>query len=291
MLTRLLYCLLWLFSCLPLRVQYLFSDFYYVVLYYIVRYRRGVVRTNLVNSFPEKPLAEIIRIEKKYYQHLCDFFVEMYWMWHASEAQIREHCVFTNPEVIQHYFDEGRSVIGVLGHYGNWEWMASYSLWLPRGCDFYTLYKPLHSPAADEVMLSIRSRFGAIPVPKQDVLRKIVEAQRSKQLFLAGFLGDQTPNRANLNFWMQFLNQDTPVLIGTEKIARKFNLPVISLRVRKVKRGYYEVDFFDLCAEPNLLEPGELTRMHTRMLERFIRETPELWLWSHRRWKHVREKS
>lgn len=288
MLTRILYGLLWFYSWLPLRIQYFFSDFYYLLLYYVVRYRRKVVRTNLVKSFSEKSETEIIRIEKKFYRHLCDFFVEMYRMWHMSEEEIRRRCVFTNPEVIQQYFAQGKSVIGVLGHYGNWEWMASFSLWMPSDIDFYTLYKPLHDPVADRVMLKIRSRFMAKPVPRQDILRKIVENKREGRLFLAGFIGDQTPNWANLNFWMEFLHQDTPVLVGTEKIARKFDLPVISLRMRKIRRGYYEVDFVDLCADPKKLEPGELTRMHTRMLEEFIRETPELWLWSHKRWKHKR---
>lgn len=288
MMSRIVYGFLWIYSWLPLRVQYVFSDIYYFFVYYVFRYRRNVVRTNLVNSFPDKTLPEIIRIEKRYYQHMCDLFVEMYRMWHMSEEEIRWRCVFTNPEVIQHYFDQGKSVIGVLGHYGNWEWMASYSLWMPADVDFYTLYKPLHDRVADRMMLSIRSRFKAKPVPKNDILRKVVENRREGRLFLAGFIGDQTPNKANLNFWMEFLNQDTPVLIGTEKIARKFDLPVISLHMRKVKRGYYEVDFVDLCAEPKKTEPGELTRMHTRMLEKYIRETPELWLWSHRRWKHKR---
>ena len=289
MLSKILYGLLWLYSSLPLSVQYVFSDFYYLVLYYLLRYRRRVVRRNLTHAFPEKSLEELIRIEKKFYRHLCDVFVEMYRMWHMSEDEIRRRCVFTNPEVIERYFRQGKSVIGVLGHFGNWEWMASYGLWMSEKVDFFTLYKPLHDPEADCVMRKIRSRFKAKPVPRQDILRRIIANKKMGRLFLAGFIGDQTPNRDNLNFWMDFLNQDTPVLLGTEKIARKFDLPVISLRMRKVKRGYYEVDFVDICEEPNRLEEGELTRMHTRMLEKFIREEPELWLWSHKRWKHVRE--
>ena len=134
-----------------------------------------------------------------------------------SAREIRERCVFTNPEVIQRYFEQGRSVVAVLGHYGNWEWMASYGLWMSDDVDFFTLYKPLHDPVADRVMRSIRSRFKAKPVPRQDILRRIVENRRENRLFLAAFIGDQTPNKSNLNFWMQFLNQDTPVLVGTEK--------------------------------------------------------------------------
>lgn len=286
MFTRILYALLWMYGSLPLRIQYLFSDCSFFVLYRVVRYRRRVVRTNLLNAFPEKPLPELVRIEKRFYRHLCDIFTEMCRMPHMSEKEIRKRCVFTNPEVVLRHFERGESVVGVLGHYGNWEWMASFALWMPADIDFYTLYKPLHDAVADRMMLKIRSRFRAKPVPKQDILRRIVENKRKGRLFLAGFIGDQTPSGSNLNFWMEFLNQDTPVLIGTERIARKYGLPVISLRMRLVRRGYYEVDFIDLCPEPKEIAPGGLTRMHTRMLEKFIRETPELWLWSHRRWKY-----
>lgn len=195
-----LYGFLWVGGLLPLRILYFFSDIYFYLIYYLLKYRRRVVRANLQHAFPEKDLSEIIKIEKRYYRHLCDFFVEMYKMWHMSDEQIRRRCKFTNPEVIRRYFDQGKSVIGVLGHYGNWEWMSSYSLWMPREFDFFTLYKPLHNAVADKMMIRLRSRFGAKPVPKNDILRRIVENKRNGRLFLAGFIGDQTPNRANLNF-------------------------------------------------------------------------------------------
>lgn len=289
MLSYILYGFVWCFSLLPLRVLYLFADILYYLFYYIIRYRRKVVRMNLRNAFPEKDEAEVARIERKYYRHMGDLFVEMYRMWHMSEKEMKKRCAFKNSEVVHKYFEQGKSVIGVLGHYGNWEWMSSYSLWMDSDIVFYALYKPLHNKLLDTMMLRIRSRFRAKLIAKDDILRQIVKDKRDGQLFLAGFIGDQTPNTSNLNFWMDFLNQDTPVLIGTEKIARKFDLPVISLHMRCVKRGYYEVSFVDLCAEPKKLEPGELTRMHTRMLEQAIREVPELWLWSHKRWKHSRK--
>lgn len=284
-----LYGLLWLYSLLPLRILYFFSDINYFLLYYLFKYRRRVVRKNLENSFPEKSKQEIVGIEKRYYHHLSDVFIEMYKMWHMSEKEMKRRCVFKNTEVVEQYFKQGKSVIGVLGHYGNWEWMSSYALWMSDKEDFYALYKPLHNKVFDRMMLKIRTRFRAKLVPRNDILRKIVESKRDGRLFLAGFIGDQIPNKANLNFWMDFLNQDTPVLIGTEKIARKFDLPVISLHPRCVKRGYYEIEMKDLCAEPGNLQRGELTVIHTRMLEEYIREVPEQWLWSHKRWKHTRQ--
>lgn len=280
-----LYGFLWVGGLLPLRILYFFSDIYFYLIYYLLKYRRRVVRANLQHAFPEKDLSEIIKIEKRYYRHLCDFFVEMYKMWHMSDEQIRRRCKFTNPEVIRRYFDQGKSVIGVLGHYGNWEWMSSYSLW-ENDADFLALYKPIRSKVTDRMMKAIRSKFGAVLVAKDDTLRVIARYRSEKKLFLAGFIGDQTPNVHNLNFWTRFLNQDTPVLLGTERIARKYNFPVVSVRMRKVKRGYYEVEFIDVCANPAGLEPGVLTEMHTRLLESFIREEPQYWLWSHKRWKH-----
>ena len=283
-----LYGFLWVGGLLPLRILYFFSDIYFYLIYYLLKYRRRVVRANLQHAFPEKDLSEIIKIEKRYYRHLCDFFVEMYKMWHMSDEQIRRRCKFTNPEVIRRYFDQGKSVIGVLGHYGNWEWMSSYSLW-ETGADFLALYKPIRDKVTDRMMKQIRSRFGAVLVAKDDTLRVIARYRSENRLFLAGFIGDQTPNGRNLNFWMRFLNQDTPVLLGTERIARKYNIPVVSVRMRKVKRGYYEVEFVDVCANPSELPQGKLTEMHTRLLESFIQEEPEFWLWSHKRWKHKKK--
>lgn len=289
MLSYLVYAGVWLMSFLPFRVLYFFSDLLYYVLYDLVHYRREVVRENLKNSFPEKSEEERVLIEKKFYRNLCDFFVEAYKTWNMSEEEIKKRCVFKHTEILQNYYDEGRNVIGVMGHYGNWEWMASYSLWIKGNVNFYTLYKPIHNRLIDRMMIRIRSRFGAKPVPKNDILRVIMRDRREGQRFMAAFIGDQTPNKDNLHFWMEFLNQDTPVLIGTEKIATKFNFPVISLYMKKKKRGYYEVDFVNLCENPADLAPGELTVMHTRLLEQQIREAPEHWLWSHRRWKRKRQ--
>ena len=274
-------------NILPFRVLYWLADVNYVLLYHVVRYRRRVVRENLCRSFPEKTAREIRRIEKGYYRHMADLTVESYKLWHMSEREMKRRCVFRNTELPRRYFAEGRSVIGVLGHYGNWEWLSSFSLWEDEA-DFLVLYKPIHDKVINDMTYVMRSRFGAIPVDKKDALRVIARYRSEGKLFLAGFIGDQTPNQANLNFWMEFLHQDTPVLLGTERIATKYDLPVVSVRMRKVRRGFYEVEFVDVCAHPRELEPGELTRRHTRLLESFIREEPEYWLWSHRRWKHRR---
>ena len=272
---------------LPLEVLYVFSDIAYFIIYYAVRYRRKTVRHNLELVFGSSGHSNIIRIEKKFYRHLCDCIAETVKLLHISDEEIDRRAVVTNGEYIDGIIRSGHSVVLLLGHYGNWEWLSSCGLW-EKEADFLVLYKPIRNRVVNRMTYAIRSHFGAIPVDRKDALRTIARYRSEGRLFLAGFIGDQTPNQWNLNFWTEFLHQDTPVLLGTERIATKYNLPVVSVRMRKVRRGYYEVEFVDVCAHPKELETGELTRRHTRLLESFIREEPEFWLWSHRRWKHKR---
>lgn len=281
------YGLLWVLSYLPFGFLYLMSDINYFFVYHVFRYRRKVVRRNLCNAFPEKQEKEIVRIEKKFYAHLMDLSLELYKMWHISTKQMRKRCVFKNPEFLEKYYVEGRSVIAIIGHYGNWEYLSSFPLW-GGDVDFLVLYKPLRNRLFDRMTRKIRSRFGVVPVPKDETLRVMSRYREEQRLFITGFIGDQTPNAQNLNFWTDFLNQDTPVLLGTEKIARKYNYPVVFLKLQKKKRGYYVAEFIELCPEPLATAPGEITVMHTRMLEEIIREEPAYWLWSHKRWKHRR---
>ena len=183
MFSYIIYGLVWLVGFLPFRVLYLVADGMYYVLYYVVRYRRKVVAENLARSFPEKSLRERKDIERRFYRHLSDFFVEFFKPWHMSAKEIRKRCVFKHAEVLQRYYDQGRPVIGVMGHYGNWEWMTSYALLLNPAVSFYTLYKPLHNRVLDKMMLRIRSRFGAKPIPRNDVLRVIVRDLQAKRVF------------------------------------------------------------------------------------------------------------
>ena len=281
------YGMLWGVSFLPLPLMYLVTDVLFVILFYGVHYRRKVVDMNLRNSFPEKSEEERKGIARKYYRHLCDTFAEFYKLWHISEDEIKRRCVMVNMDVPHRYFEQGRSVIAFSGHYGNWEMMYSYKLW-EKNVELVPIYKPIHNKVFDRMTCKIRSRFGATPLAKADTLRVMLRNQQEGKITMTGFIGDQTPNRRSLHFWIRFLNQDTAVLEGTERIARKLNQPVVFVNMRKVKRGHYHAEFYDLCSDPQSLEPGELTRMHIRMLERFIREEPAYWLWSHRRWKHKR---
>jgi KDO2-lipid IV(A) lauroyltransferase len=287
MFSYVLYGFLWAFSFLPFWMLYLLSDIGYFFVYYLFRYRRGVVRTNLHNAFPEKSLREIKRIERKYYHHMVDLSVEFYKIWHMREAVMRERCKFKNPEYPVSYFAGGRDVIAIMGHYGNWEWLSSGGLYF-NGPHFLPLYKPLHNKVMDRLTKSLRSRFSAVLIPRNNVIREINRYRTEGRHFMLGFVADQTPNKQNLNFWMTFLNQETPVFRGAEKIAERYDMPVLFIKMQKVKRGYYEAEYIPVCDFPAGLPPGELTKMHTRVLEAIIREHPEYWLWSHRRWKHAR---
>ncbi|MEG2278013.1 MAG: lipid A biosynthesis acyltransferase, partial [Odoribacter sp.] len=243
------YGLLWSVSFLPLPVMYLITDFFFLLLFFVIRYRRKVVNTNLANAFPEKTEQERRLIARRYYHHLCDTFAEFYKLWHISEAEIKRRCVMVNMDIPHRYFAEGRSIIACSGHYGNWEMMYSYKLW-EKDIELVPIYKPIRNKVLDRMTFSIRSRFGAHPLAKLDTLRVMLRNKDEGKVAMTGFIGDQTPNKANLNFWMDFLNQDTPILEGTEKIARKLNQPVVFVNMRKVKRGYYQAEFYDICSEP-----------------------------------------
>lgn len=275
-------------SFLPLPIMYLISDVLFLLLYFIIRYRRKVVRENLQNAFPEKSEKERKVIARRYYRHLCDLFAEFFKLLHISESEIKKRCRMVNMEIPHRYFMDGRSVIAFAGHYGNWEMMYSYKLWEPD-IELIPIYKPIRNEAFDRLTYNIRSRFGAKPLAKADTLRVMMQNVWAGKIAMTGFIGDQTPSRNNLNLWTRFLNQDTPVLEGTEKIARKLNQPVVFVNMRKVKRGHYHAEFYDICSDPASLESGELTALCMQKLESFIRENPEYWLWSHRRWKYKQE--
>ena len=290
MFSRIAYGLVWALSFLPLGVLYVLADVLYVVMYRVARYRLGVVRENLRRVFPGMGERERRGVERRFYRHLADVTVELARMWHMGEREMRRRCVFRNAGLVEGYLREGRSVVAALGHYGNWEWMASFALWMEGG-DFLVLYKRLRDGVVDGMMRRVRGRFGAVPVERREALRVMARRLGEGRPFLAGFIADQSPNGHNLGFWMDFLGQDTAVLTGAERIARRYGLPVVSVRTRRTRRGYYEVEFVEVCRNPRELEEGEVTRRYTRMLEEEVRREPALWLWSHRRWKHAREEA
>ena len=286
---RLVYVVWCLMSLLPMWVHHLISDVLYVLIYHILHYRIRVVRSNLTSSFPEKSEAEIRQIEKKFYHRLCDYFVEMVKTMTMSEQQMRRRMTFKGWEAFDTCINEGQSCALYLGHTFNWEWVTSLPLWVTKKAHCGQLYHALESPIFDRLMLKQRQRWGAECIALTDILRKTVEYKRKQQPTIIGYIGDQVPHWNNIHHWCQFLNHDTPVMTGAERIIVKNRQAVFFLDMRQVRRGYYEVEFKLITRHPEQCKEYELTDRYHQLLEETIRRQPELWLWSHNRWKRTRE--
>jgi KDO2-lipid IV(A) lauroyltransferase len=274
----------WLFQLFPLATLYRFSDFIFFIIYHIAGYRRKVVKTNLANAFPEKSDNERKNIEKKFYHHLCDLFIEILYFDRIKEEELNRRIKYIDNGLDNKYFKEGRNVIAALGHYNNWEWLCGWALHTKY--TNYAVYKKLKDMSAELFFNQLRAKFGAIPLEKSDTYRRLISDSRDKKPFIAGFINDQTPVINEIQYWTKFLNQDTPVLLGTEKLAKKTNAVVVAIHMKKIKRGYYEVETTLITENPKETAQYEITEAHTKFLEKIILEQPECWLWSHRRWKH-----
>ncbi|MFL5730997.1 MAG: lysophospholipid acyltransferase family protein [Cytophagaceae bacterium] len=282
----LFYCIypfIYLIASLPFPLLYLFSDFLYVILR-VSGYRKKVILQNLRNSFPEKPESEIQSIFKSYCHYLCDLILETLKMMTMSEKQVKARCFYKSPEWFDKMRAENKSFIILMGHYGNWEW-ASPGFSLNSDYQLLVVYHTLSNSYFDRMMSAIRTRFGARVVPMNQTLRDMV-ANRDK-LTATALVADQTAGPENA-YWTNFLNQDTAVFTGPEKLAKKFNYPVVYNHVKRTRRGYYEMFPELLFADPGNTSEGEIMEAFTRRLEDDIKKDPALWLWSHRRWKHKR---
>lgn len=275
------------FSVMPMFVLHGWSSFAYLLLYHVFGYRKKVVMTNLRNSFPEKSEQELKRIARKFYRHLCDLMVESVKYFTISEKQIKKRMKCRNPELVERYFDQGRSVVLVGGHYNSWE---LYALECPFHLKHNTsaLYTPLKNPFWNEKMKGSRSRTGMKMVSGRKIREWLEDPDPKPKATI--FAADQAPGSSRNCHWMEFLNQDTAVAFGTEKYAREFNSVIIYGHNRKVKRSHYEVEYVVLDEQPQEAAQGELTEKHVKMLEGDILDKPEHWLWSHRRWKRKRPK-
>lgn len=273
---------LYLTSLLPFWFLYLISDVLFVVIYYLVHYRRAVVQQNLANAFPEKSVRERRQIERKYYHYLADLIVETVKMITVSEKQIQKRVVATNSELVHEYFAKGKSIIAVAGHYCNWE-MAALNFNFVTDKRFMIVYKPLSNQMFDDFFIKIRSRFGGQPVAMKQTLRKMVEYR--KELTVSVLVGDQTPVKHEVNYFTNFLNQPTAVFLGIEKIAKTIDAAVVFYDMKRVKRGYYTYTLIPLTENAKETAEHEITDMHVQYLDNMIRREPQYWVWSHRRWK------
>lgn len=273
---------LYLLSLMPFWFLYLVSDLLFVIVYYMAAYRKKVVQQNLAHAFPEKTIGERKAIEQKFYHHFCDLVVETIKTISISPRQLARRVKQANPDVVKMLVDSDRKLVGVAGHYCNWELLA-LSITSITDKKFMIIYKPLSNKIFDKFFIKTRSRFRGIPVAMKLVLRKMVELK--SEPFITVLLGDQTPVRHESTYFTMFLNQPTPVFLGLEKMAKSFDTLVYFCDMRKVKRGYYTYKVVELIKNAKESAPYEITKAHVQYLEKVIREQPEYWLWSHRRWK------
>lgn len=277
-----IYILAWL----PFSVLYVISDLFFIVLYYVLRYRRKTVIRNLQKSYPDKNAKEIKAIEIKFYRYLCDLLLETLKTLVISKNTILKRCQLDNQalSLMQQYFNEQKSVLIVLGHYGNWEWAGNtFSLLCKQ--PLYVLYHPIKNKYFNNLIYNMRTRFGVRLIPMKDAYKEMIKNRN--EINATAFIADQTPPPENA-YWTKFLNQDTPVYWGTELIAKKLNLPVLYFKVKRMRRGYYTIYAEELIKEPAQTYAGQISELHTRKLESDIHECPEIWLWSHKRWKHTK---
>jgi KDO2-lipid IV(A) lauroyltransferase len=279
------YILLKPLSFLPYRILYGVSNFLSLVFYYLIPYRKKVVVANLTNSFPDKSEKEVNAICKKFYAHLCDIIVESVKLFSISKEQISKRFTVNNPEILQSYFDQGKDILLVGGHYNNWEMLAAG---IDQQVPHYTigLYSKLSNPFFDKKMKESRSAFGLRMVTTKDSIAYFKEEHSTPRMTIFG--ADQSPTYSKSVHWTTFLSQDTAIALGTERFAKKYDLPVAYGSINKVKRGHYTLDISILTDTPAETAEGEITEQHTRMLEQQILAQPEYWLWTHKRWKRKR---
>jgi Kdo2-lipid IVA lauroyltransferase/acyltransferase len=269
-------------SLLPFPVLYSLSDFLFVIFYYVTGYRKKVIIQNIHSSFPEKTAEEHNEIAKKFYHHLCDLIVESLKIFTISQKQVQERMICKNPEVVNKFFDENKSVLLAGGHYNSWELFAVAIDEIIKHQSI-GIYLPLTNKFFDEKMRRTRSKFGLRMISTK-IVKQVFEEEKNN-LTATIFAIDQSPSKPDNCYWMKFLNQDTGVSFGTEKYAKEYNYPVIFGRVYKPKRGHYVMEFELVYEYPQLTVTGEITEKITKMLEADIIKQPEFWLWSHRRWK------
>ncbi len=273
-------------SWLPLRVLYLLSDACYYIIYKLIKYRVTVVQSNMKRALPHLSATELKATQDEFYSHLFDLMIESIKNFSISKTELSKRCKLTNPEMFSDRATQGKSILGLTGHYGNWEWGAT--LYASHSThNSFGIFIPLKNKFWNQKVIQSRSRFGVNLLAPVDV-PAAYEANKN-QLMNCGFIMDQSPGSKTKAYWLTFLGQPTAVAFGVERYANLHNHSALQAVIRKVKRGYYEATYYTLTDDPNSLPYGVLTQLHSRLNEYFILQQPAYWLWSHKRWKLLPE--
>lgn len=280
----LLYPLLYLISILPFRILYVVSDVLYLLIYRIFGYRKKVVASNLNLVFPEKSPEEIKRITKVFYHHLCDMILESIKSLTISESEMRKRYKFTNVEVVQGIENQNRSMILMCAHYGSWEWIFILQTYVKsRG---NAVYKQLANKYFDRLVKRIRAKYNSYLITTKEIIPTLIKEKREGIISINGFVSDQSPKLNKAFHWNEFMGVKVPVHTGAEMLAKKLDMAVVFFKVKKVKRGYYETTFETITLNPKEFEDYQITDIFLELVEDQIREAPEYYLWTHKRWKH-----
>lgn len=282
------YPFLWLISILPFRLLYLFSDFTYFLLYYVVGYRKRVVRENINKALPHLSDKERLNIEKKSYKHLCDMFLEMIKTMSISKKEIERRFVFTNIETYKKLEKQDKSIALLCAHYASYEWVISMNRY--SAFESYAIYKKINNKYFDRLVKKIRGKFKAKLIHVKETIDVITTNEQNGIRGLYGFASDQSPQLKKLTHWDYFMGIDVPVYTGAEYLSKKFDMNVIYLKVEKIKRGFYEATLEVLSENVREIPNYQLTRMFLDRVEQQISKAPEFYLWTHRRWKHEGKK-
>lgn len=273
---------------MPFKWQYKLSDGLYFLLYRVARYRVKVTRDNLHNSFPEKSERELLQIEKDFYRHLADIFIETLTLPAFTKEEMQRRIVYINYELFEELCSKSSS-IATMAHLASWEYTIGYSLYTDN--KILAVYHPLSNKVVDTYYKRMRSIFGTKPVAMGDVAKEILLAKRADERIALALIADQTPPKPQIKGWIDFLGQPTAFFQGTEKLALKYKMPVVFMDVSKVRRGYYSTYFSMIYDGKESVTEGEITRRYAKKLEEVIRREPHLWIWSHKRWKHRPEEA
>ena len=283
----LFYPILWLISILPFRLLYLFSDSVYLIVYYIIGYRKKTVRNNLAMALPHLSDKERLVIEKKFFSHMCDMFLEMIKTITISKSEIDKRYKFTNLEVYLDLEKKQKSIALMCAHYASYEWAVSMNYHI--NFTGYGIYKKIANKHFDKLVKDIRSRFKAVLITTKETSKTIQENAISGNLGVFGFASDQTPRWSDNLHWYHFMGIETPIHVGAEVLAKRYDMNVVFLKTKKVKRGYYEASLEVLSDDIQTVPNYKISEEFMTRVEQQIYEQPEYYLWTHKRWKHKKK--